>query len=79
MLASDESTEPLEGWQTRRVPKLLVPGTRRALPPDGTTQGPERDDILNIGGFSDAVFNVVTSYLGDDAARFVAEVESVEL
>jgi len=34
---------------------------------------------LNIGGFSDAVFNVVASYLGDDAARFVAKVESVEL
>jgi 60 kDa SS-A/Ro ribonucleoprotein len=34
---------------------------------------------LNIGGFSDAVFNVVASYLGDDAGRFVAEVESIEL
>jgi hypothetical protein len=40
---------------------------------------PERADILNIGGFSDAVFNVVASYLGDDAGRFVAEVESIEL
>ena len=45
----------------------------------GSTQAPERDDILNIGGFSDAVFNVVASYLSDDAARFAAEVESVEL
>jgi 60 kDa SS-A/Ro ribonucleoprotein len=35
--------------------------------------------ILNIGGFSDAVFNMVASYLGHDAGRFVAEVESVEL
>jgi len=25
------------------------------------------------------VFNVVASYLGDDAGRFVAEVESIEL
>ena len=45
----------------------------------GTTQAPERDDILNIGGFSDAVFHVVASYLSGEAARFVAEVESVEL
>ena len=44
-----------------------------------TTQAPERDDILNIGGFSDAVFNVVASFLAGDAGRFVAEVESVEL
>ena len=45
----------------------------------GSTQAPERDDILNIGGFSDAVFNVVASYLADDAGRFVAEVETIEL
>jgi 60 kDa SS-A/Ro ribonucleoprotein len=49
------------------------------LQPYGTTQAPERDDILNIGGFSDAVFSVVAAFLGDDAARFVAEVESIEL
>jgi hypothetical protein len=39
----------------------------------GSTQAPDRDDILNVGGFSDAVFNVVASYLSDDAARFVAK------
>jgi 60 kDa SS-A/Ro ribonucleoprotein len=44
-----------------------------------TTQAPERDDILNIGGFSDAVFGVVASFLSGDAGRFVAEVEAVEL
>ena len=44
-----------------------------------TTQAPERDDILNIGGFSDAVFSVVSSFLSGDAGRFVAEVEAVEL
>jgi 60 kDa SS-A/Ro ribonucleoprotein len=49
------------------------------IQPYGSTQAPERADILNIGGFSDAVFNVVASYLGDDAERFVAEVESIEL
>ena len=45
----------------------------------GTTQAPQREDILNIGGFSDAVFQVVASYLTGDAGRFVAEVEAVEL
>jgi 60 kDa SS-A/Ro ribonucleoprotein len=44
-----------------------------------TTQAAERDDILNIGGFSDAVFSVVSAFLSGDAGRFVAEVESVEL
>lgn len=49
------------------------------IQPYGSTQAPDRDDILNIGGFSDAVFQVVASYLSNDSARFVAEVESIEL
>lgn len=49
------------------------------IQPYGTSQAPERDDILNIGGFSDAVFNVVSAFLSNDANRFVGEVESVEL
>ncbi len=34
---------------------------------------------MTIGGFSDAVFNVVSSFLENDASRVVREVESVEL
>ena len=49
------------------------------IQPYGSTQAPERDDILNIGGFSDAVFNVVSSFLSNDMNRFVREVESIEL
>ena len=49
------------------------------IQPYGSTQAPERADILNIGGFSDAVFNVVATYLGDDSERFVTEVEAIEL
>ena len=49
------------------------------IQPYGSSQAPERDDILNIGGFSDAVFTVVSSFLSADNNRFVREVESVEL
>jgi 60 kDa SS-A/Ro ribonucleoprotein len=49
------------------------------LQPYGTTQAPERSDILNVGGFSDAVFTVVASFLGEGSSRFVAEVDAVEL
>ena len=45
----------------------------------GTTQAPERSDILNVGGFSDAVFKVVSAFLRDEPGRFVSEVEAVEL
>jgi 60 kDa SS-A/Ro ribonucleoprotein len=44
-----------------------------------TTQAPERSDVLNIGGFSDAVFNVVAAFLGDGPERFVREVEAIEV
>lgn len=51
------------------------------LQPYGTTQAAERDDILNIGGFSDQVFDVIRSFahgkLG--AQHWVGEIEQVAL
>jgi 60 kDa SS-A/Ro ribonucleoprotein len=58
-----------------RTPKLVCID----LQPYDSTQAPDRSDILNVGGFSDAVFNVVAAFLAEDTGRFVAEVESVEL
>jgi len=49
------------------------------LPPYATTYGPDRDDILNVGGFSDAVFSVVAAFLAGDSGPLVAELESVEI
>lgn len=49
------------------------------LQPYTTTQALDRSNILNVGGFSDAVFSVVASFISDEASRFVADVEGVEL
>ncbi len=49
------------------------------LQPYQTVQACERADIMNIGGFSDAVFNVIRAFLADNNQRFVAEVEAIEL
>ena len=49
------------------------------IAPYSNTQATDRQDILNIGGFSDAVFNVVNNFLESDTNRFVREVEAVEL
>ena len=49
------------------------------LQPYQTVQACERADILNIGGFSDSVFNVISAFLADNNQRFVAEVEAIEL
>ena len=71
-------------WQQFVQNQQRLGGTRPKLicidlQPVTTTQAPDRDDILNVGGFSDAVFSVVASFLADDGGRFVAEVEKVEL
>lgn len=51
------------------------------LQPYGTTQASERADVLNIGGFSDAVFEIVASFaagtLGPD--HWVGEIEKIAL
>jgi 60 kDa SS-A/Ro ribonucleoprotein len=81
------STGVMSEWQAFVKNQLRLGGHGIPAPklvcidiqPYGSTQAPERADILNIGGFSDAVFHVVASYLSSDAARFVAEVESIEL
>lgn len=49
------------------------------LQPYGTTQAPDRPEILNVGGFSDAVFSVVASFLDGGPARLVAEIEAIDL
>ena len=51
------------------------------LQPYGTTQALERLDVLNVGGFSDAVFQVVADFatgkIGAD--HWVGKIEAVEL
>jgi len=32
------------------------------IQPNATTQAPDRDDVLNVGGFSDEVFKIVASF-----------------
>jgi 60 kDa SS-A/Ro ribonucleoprotein len=81
------STAVLTEWQAFVSNQVRLYGHEFAGPklvcidvqPYATTQAPERTDILNVGGFSDAVFAVVSAFFRDDAARFVAEVEAIEL
>lgn len=49
--------------------------------PYGTTQAVEREDILNIGGFSDDVFKIIAAFAAGQlgAAHWVGEIQSVVL
>lgn len=44
-----------------------------------TTQAPSAPDRLNVGGFSDAVFNVVADFMSGDVKNWVARIEALEL
>jgi 60 kDa SS-A/Ro ribonucleoprotein len=51
------------------------------IQPNQTTQAAERADILNVGGFSDRVFEVISAFASGqlEADHWVARIEAVEL
>jgi 60 kDa SS-A/Ro ribonucleoprotein len=64
--------------------KQRNPGARLAcidVQPYGTVQAAEREDILNIGGFSDQVFDVISTFARGElnADHWIGVIESVAL
>ena len=51
------------------------------ITPNGTTQAHDREDILNVGGFSDQVFDVIARFveLGNNKDLWVKTIESIQL
>lgn len=51
------------------------------LTPNGTTQAGDRDDILNVGCFSDIVFEVIAKFveLGNNKDLWIKTIESVKI
>ena len=49
------------------------------IQPNDTTQAAEREDVLNIGGFSDRVFEVISEFASGnlEADHWVARIEAV--
>jgi len=74
-------TETLRQWELfrRRNPSARL--VCIDLQPYGTTQAPEREDIFNVGGFSDVVFELMSDFArgGLDARRWVESIERTEL
>jgi len=80
------STGVMTAWEAFASNQRKLAGKEAApklvnidLQPYQTVQACERADIMNIGGFSDSVFNVISAFLADNNQRFVAEVEAIEL
>ncbi len=51
------------------------------IQPNATTQAPDSPDILNVGGFSDAVFEVMASFASgaSGAKHWVHQIEAIEV
>ena len=51
------------------------------ITPNTTTQIQEQKDALNLGGWSDSVFNVIEKFVefGNDKELWVRTIEAVEL
>jgi len=47
------------------------------ITPNTTTQAPSRDDILNIGGFSDSCFDAMAAFCNGTATSWVEVIENV--
>ena len=74
-------TATMREWSRFRVRNPQARMVCMDIQPYGTTQAVEREDILNIGGFSDAVFQVISTFAqgGLEPGHWVAEIRKVEL
>lgn len=79
--ARGQDTGMMREWATlkKRCPNAKL--VCIDIQPYGTTQGAERADTLNVGGFSDAVFETVAAFAKDELGpdHWVGEIEKVEL
>ena len=73
-------TELLRQWQQLQARN---PGAKLVcidIQPNGTTQAPERPDVLNVGGFSDAVFDQLAWFSNTSAGEhWLQEIEAMPL
>ena len=74
-------TETMRQWE--RI-KQINPQARLVcidMQPGATTQAADREDILNVGGFSDAVFDVIEQFTRGNygAQHWVKAIEAMEL
>jgi 60 kDa SS-A/Ro ribonucleoprotein len=66
-------------WAAFRQPNPTARLVCLDIQPNQTTQASEREDILNIGGFSDSVFEIIAAFASGqlEPEHWVARIESV--
>lgn len=81
MDARPRATATMQAWSAfkRRNPRARLVCIDCA--PNASTQACEREDILNVGGFSDDVFRIIAAFAAGrlDAGHWLGEIEAVDL
>jgi 60 kDa SS-A/Ro ribonucleoprotein len=76
-----QGTAMMAEWATLRARNDAAKLVCIDIQPYGTTQAAEREDVLNIGGFSDAVFDQIAAFadgrMGPD--HWVGEIRAIKL
>jgi 60 kDa SS-A/Ro ribonucleoprotein len=75
------ATSTMTAWQKFKARNPKAKLVCIDIQPGGTTQANDRADILNIGGFSDQVFDVIAKFveLGNNKDLWVQAIESVQI
>lgn len=77
---SGRGTATMQEWERFRVRNPQARLVCIDVQPYGTTQAQERDDVLNIGGFSDQVFQVVAQFAAGElsAGHWLDVINAIE-
>ena len=75
------STKTMEEFQKVKAVNPKAKMVLMDIQPNGTTQASERKDILNVGGFSDQVFQIMAEFTKGELGgeHWVGEIERISL
>jgi 60 kDa SS-A/Ro ribonucleoprotein len=75
------STATMAEWEKFRSRNPQARMVCLDIQPNRTTQADERADILNIGGFSDVVFEIIAEFAAGqlNADHWIGSIEKIEL
>jgi 60 kDa SS-A/Ro ribonucleoprotein len=75
------STATMQEWAGIRARNPRARLVCLDVRPYGSTQAAEREDIMNIGGFSDSVFEIMATFASGELspAHWVGLIEAIEL
>ncbi len=77
--SSTRGTRMAEEWERFRARNPAAKLVLLDIQPYAHTQVAERPDVLNVGGFSDAVFEVISLFARGESAHFVDAISRVTL